>query len=52
LSNFHIPYQELPRAVQDNLSEHQWRLAQREAALAGDKLRETGMHINLKHGQR
>lgn len=46
-----IPYEELPRAVKDNLSEEQWRLAQREVIPEGDKVPETATYINLKNGQ-
>ena len=47
-----IAYQELPDTVKDNLTEAQWREAERGAILEGMKIPETTFYVNLKNGQR
>ena len=47
-----IAYEELPDTVKDNLTETQWREAEREAILEGMKIPDTTFYVNLKNGQR
>lgn len=46
-----ISYEELPRAVQDNLTPDQWRQALRGVVPEGGNVPETTMYLNLKNGQ-
>ncbi|MGE5335452.1 MAG: hypothetical protein ACM3N4_12175 [Nitrososphaerota archaeon] len=46
-----IPYEQLPDVVKDNLSEEQWREAQRGVILEGVKIPESTIYLNLKNGQ-
>ncbi len=46
-----IPFEELPDVVKDNLTEEQWREAQRGAILEGGEIPETTIYLNLKNGQ-
>src|SRR5690349_5924840 len=45
-----IAYEELPDTVKDNLTEAQWREAERGAILEGMKIPETTFYVNLKNG--
>ena len=46
-----IPYEQLPDPVKDNLTEEQWREAQRGVILEGQVIPETARYINLKTAQ-
>ena len=46
-----IPYEQLPDPVKDNLTEAQWREAQRGAVLEGQEIPETTIYMNLKTAQ-
>ena len=47
-----IRYDELPKAVKDNLSEAQWWEAQGDIIADGQPVPETADYINLKNGLR
>lgn len=46
-----IPYEQLPDVVKDNLSEEQWREAQRGVILEGVEIPESTIYLNLKNSQ-
>lgn len=47
-----IAYDELPRSVQDNLSQEQWKRAQQHVIMDGQRIPETAYYVNLKSGLR
>lgn len=46
-----IPYDQLPDVVTDNLTEAQWREAQRGVIAEGQEIPETTIYLNLKTAQ-
>lgn len=47
-----IPYEELPNAVKQNLTPHQWAEALRNVIPEGGLVPQTTEYLNLKNGQR
>lgn len=47
-----MDYEELPRTIKDNLSPHQWQMAQRDLIEEGQKIREDAFYVNVKNGER
>lgn len=47
-----IEYEQLPGTIKDNLSPEQWKKAQRDLVMDGQRVPEDAFYINVKNGER